>query len=46
MLKTLEEKKNLLEKFKKIDKLYPSLDKLYDFFYKDLRFSNLINLTI
>ena len=46
MLKILEEKKNLLEKFKKIDKLYPSLDKLYDFFYKDLRFSNLINLTI
>lgn len=46
MLRLSEEKGELLEKFKKIDKLYPSLDKLYDFFYKDLRFSNLINLPI
>lgn len=46
MLKVSEEKEQLLEKFRKIDKLYPNLDKIYDLFYKDLGISNLINLTI
>lgn len=46
ILKISEETVELLEKLKKIDKLYPNLDKIYDFFYKDLRISNLINLSI
>lgn len=46
MLRVSEEKEQLLEKFKKIDKLYPNLDKIDDLFYKDLGISNLINLTI
>lgn len=46
MLRVLEENVELLEKLKKVDKLYPNLDKIYDFFYKDLRISNLINLSI
>lgn len=46
ILEISEETVELLEKLKKIDKLYPNLDKIYDFFYKDLRISNLINLSI
>lgn len=46
ILKISEETVELLEKFKKVDKLYPNLYKIYDFFYKDLRISNLINLSI
>ncbi len=48
-LKVLDEAVNLIERFKKVEKRFPdfkSVEKMYDFFYKDLMISDLINLTV
>lgn len=42
-LRVLNEAVKLMDRYKRVEKLYPHIDKIYEVFFNDLRISELLN---